>query len=96
ILTPKQFGNNLNKTQNFFQNYDPIGFNYWDYMEAWTKVFWFQNTQHRHSRLIYFKRKTNYIFPNWFYQWWDFFGPIPKILPSPTDEGYKLFQSKFN
>ncbi|MED6137082.1 hypothetical protein PIB30_061629 [Stylosanthes scabra] len=26
----------------------------------------------------------------------DFFGPIPEILPSPTDEGYKLFQSKFD
>ncbi|XLU98374.1 hypothetical protein S245_012714, partial [Arachis hypogaea] len=63
-LSPKQFGNNLNKIQKFSQNYDPIGFNYWDYMEAWTK--------------------------------WDFFGPIPEILPSPTDEGYKLFQSKFN
>ncbi|XLU65355.1 hypothetical protein S245_024564, partial [Arachis hypogaea] len=95
ILSPKQFGNNLNKIQKFSQNYDPIGFNYWDYIEAWTKIFWFQNTQHRHSWLIYFKRKINYIFPNWFYQWWDFFGPIPEILPSPMDEGYKLFQSKF-
>ncbi|XLS90149.1 hypothetical protein HN51_066157 [Arachis hypogaea] len=49
-------------------------------MEAWTKVFWFQNTQYRHSWLIYFKRKTNYFFQ----------------ISSTNDEGYKLFQSKFN
>ncbi|MED6152050.1 hypothetical protein PIB30_088249 [Stylosanthes scabra] len=65
-------------------------------MDAWTRIFWFQNIQYKHSWLIYFKRNSNYIFPNWFYQWWDFFGPIPEILPSPTDEGYKLFQSKFD
>ncbi|MED6142158.1 hypothetical protein PIB30_110926, partial [Stylosanthes scabra] len=67
-----------------------------DYMDAWTRIFWFQNIQYKHSWLIYFKRNSNYIFPNWFYQWWDFFGPIPEILPSPTDEGYKIFQSKFD
>ncbi|MED6177959.1 hypothetical protein PIB30_103068 [Stylosanthes scabra] len=31
-----------------------------------------------------------------FYQWWDFFGPIPEISPSPTNEGFKIFQSKFD
>ncbi|XLU24341.1 hypothetical protein S245_060407, partial [Arachis hypogaea] len=39
---------------------------------------------------------SNYVFPNWFYKCWDFFGPISEILPSATDEGYKLFQSSFD
>ncbi|QHO53323.1 uncharacterized protein DS421_2g46930 [Arachis hypogaea] len=46
------------------------------------------NNQNRHSWLIYFKKNTNYQFPNWFSQWWDYFGPLPEILPPPADEGY--------
>ncbi|QHO34730.1 uncharacterized protein DS421_9g269440 [Arachis hypogaea] len=35
-----------------------------------------------------FQENTNYQFPNWFSQWWDYFGPLPEILPPPADEGY--------
>ncbi|MED6125108.1 hypothetical protein PIB30_065484 [Stylosanthes scabra] len=67
-----------------------------DYVDAKARAFWFQNAQYKNSWLIYFKRTSNYVFPNWFYQWWDFFGPIPEILHSPTDEGFKIFRSKFD
>ncbi|MED6226961.1 hypothetical protein PIB30_108908, partial [Stylosanthes scabra] len=53
---------------------------------------WMLGLEHFASKMP----STNYVFPNWFYQWWDFFGPIPEILPSPTDEGFKIFQSKFD
>lgn len=96
VITPNQFGKNPNNLKKFSQNFDPIGYNYWDYIDAWSRVFWFQNKMNRHSWLIYFKRGVNYTFPNWFIQWWDFFGPIPQILPPPAEEGFKLFSKMYN
>ncbi|QHO56016.1 uncharacterized protein DS421_3g70070 [Arachis hypogaea] len=96
VLTPNQFGKNPNNTKKFSNPYDPIGYSYWDYVDAWTRVFWLQNNQNRHSWLIYFKKNTNYQFPNWFSQWWDYFGPLPEILPPPADEGFKIFTKKFD
>jgi len=61
--------------------FDPIGYNYWDYVQAWTHVFWKQNKAGKHSWLIYFKHGVNYTFLNWFLQWWDYFGPIQQIFP---------------
>nr|KYP60354.1 hypothetical protein KK1_022756 [Cajanus cajan] len=76
--------------------FDPIGYNYWDYIDAWNKTFWYQNKTNRHSWLIYFKRNVQYKFPSWFLQWWDFFGPIEEILPTPADEGFKIFKSMYD
>ncbi|KAJ1416576.1 polyprotein [Sesbania bispinosa] len=95
VLTPSQYGKNPNSITKFSQNFDPIGYNYWDYMDAWTRVFWQQNKNNRHSWLIYFKRNTQYNFPNWFLQWWDFFGPIEAILPSSVNEGLKQFYKMY-
>ena len=66
VLQPRHFINNLNEFKFFFEPFEPIGYTYWDYMDAWTKVFWHQNKKFKHSWLIYFKTNTNYNFPNWF------------------------------
>jgi len=71
VLSPSQYGKNPNVFKKFSKNFDPIGYNYWDYIDAWTRVFWYQNKTYRHSWLIYFKRNNKYNFPNWFLQWWD-------------------------
>ncbi|MFQ6646662.1 hypothetical protein Gotur_019164 [Gossypium turneri] len=44
------------------------------------------NNQHmRHSWLIYFKYDTQFKFPNWFQEWWnwinDYVSPQPRIKP---------------
>ena len=44
------------------ENFDPIGYNYWDYIDAWTRVFWYQNKTYHHSWIIYFKRNNKYNF----------------------------------
>ncbi|KAG4933899.1 hypothetical protein JHK87_047901 [Glycine soja] len=80
VLQPRHFGSDLNKGRKFSVPFDPVSYTYWDYVDAWTKVFWHQNTRFKHSWLIYFKTNTVYNFPNWFLQWWDFFGPIPEIF----------------
>ncbi|KAH1119404.1 hypothetical protein GLYMA_17G210600v4 [Glycine max] len=35
VLQPKQFGTNLNQPKNFSAPFDPIGYTYWDYVDAW-------------------------------------------------------------
>ena len=95
-MQPRQFGTNLNQTKFFFVPFDPIGYTYWDYMDACTKVLWHQNNKFKHSWLIYFKTNKIYNFPNWFLQWWDFFGPIPEIFPEQVQQGYAQFNKFHN
>uniref|UniRef100_A0A151UDZ8 Uncharacterized protein n=1 Tax=Cajanus cajan TaxID=3821 RepID=A0A151UDZ8_CAJCA len=90
VLTPSQFGQNPSTTWKFSMLFDPIGYNYWDYIDAWNKIFWYENKTNRHSRNVQYK------FPSWFLQWWDFFGPIEEILPTPADEGFKIFKSMYD
>jgi len=75
VLQPRHFGSNLNQPKKFSAPFDPVGYTYWDYNDAWTNVFWHENNKFKHSWLIYFKTNTIYNFPNWFLQWWNFFGP---------------------
>ena len=87
VLQPRHFGPDLNTGKKFSVPFDLVGYTYWDYVEAWTKVFWHQNVRFKHSWLIYFKTNIIYNFPNWFLQWWDFFGPIPEICSKQVQEG---------
>ena len=96
VLQPRHFGSDLNKGKRFSVPFDPVGYTYWDYVDAWTKVFWHQNTRFKHSWLIYFKTNTIYNFPNWFLQWWDFFGPIPEIFPETVQQGFAQFKKQYN
>uniref|UniRef100_A0A0R0I5Z7 DUF7746 domain-containing protein n=1 Tax=Glycine max TaxID=3847 RepID=A0A0R0I5Z7_SOYBN len=96
VLQPRHFGSDLNKGKRFSVPFDPVGYTYWDYVDAWTKVFWNQNTRFKHSWLIYFKTNTIYNFPNWFLQWWDFFGPIPEIFPETVQQGFAQFERQYN
>ena len=64
VLQPRHFGTNLNEYKKNAKPFDPIGYTYWDYMDAWTKYFWHQNNKYKHSWLIYFKTNTVHNFPN--------------------------------
>ena len=55
VLQPRQFGTNLNQPKKLFAPFDPIGYTYWDYVDAWMNVFWLQNNKFKHSWLIYFQ-----------------------------------------
>ena len=96
VLTPSQWGQDLNKQKFFGINYEPEGYNYWDYVDAWSNVFWDQNKSFKHTWFIYFKTKTKYQFPHWFVHWWTFFGPVPEILPPTVLQAFELFKQKFN
>jgi len=96
VLMPTSFGQNPNKTKNISQAFDPISYNYWDYVQAWTHIFWKQNNADKNSWLIYFKHGINYTFSNWFLQWWDYFGPIHQNFPLEVQEGFQVFNKRFN
>ncbi|KAL5127898.1 polyprotein [Glycine soja] len=96
VMQPRHYGSNLNQPKKFSAPFDPTGYNYWDYIDAWTNVFWHQNSKIKHSWLIYFKNNTVYNFPNWFLQWWNYFRPIPQIFPEEVQQGFQQFTKLFN
>ncbi|KAH1035051.1 hypothetical protein GYH30_055152 [Glycine max] len=96
LLQPRQFGPNLNEVKKFSVPFDPQGYTYWDYVDAWTNVFWHQNNKFKHSWLIYFKTNAAYNFPNWFLRWWDLFGQIPNIFLEQVQQGFAQFTKMFN
>ncbi|XP_057445578.1 uncharacterized protein LOC130737747 isoform X1 [Lotus japonicus] len=97
VLRPTDFGPNPNTYRKFSQNFDPIDFNYWDYIKAWEfTILGLQNKNFKHSWLIYFKWTNKYSFPIWFHSWWSFFGPTTEIFPPEVLEGYNLFLKHWN
>ena len=96
VMQPRHYGTNLNQPKKFFAPFDPAGYTYWDYIDAWTNVFWHQNNKYKHLWLIYFQNNTVYNFPNWFLQWWTYFGPIPQIFPEEVQQGFQQFNRLFN
>lgn len=96
VISPAEWGNDLNKITKFSQPFDPIGFNYWDYRSAWFNTFWYQNKKFSHSWLILFKNGVHYQFSQWFNSWWNYFGPIQEIFPQNVTIGFEYFSKKIN
>ncbi|KAG5619540.1 hypothetical protein H5410_004758 [Solanum commersonii] len=68
----------------------PTSFTYWDYINAFNKVLYYNNERHKHTWFIKVCAK---IFvepiPNWFLNWWSYHGPTTKILSDPFLKLYK-------
>ena len=64
VMQPRHYKSNLNQPKKFSAPFDPTGYTYWDYIDAWTNVFCHQNNKFKHSWLIYFKNNIVYNFPN--------------------------------
>ena len=83
ILLPKEWGLNPNGEKAIKVSEGKyIYFNYWDYVQAFTKAFYYQNPKNKHS--WFFSINPNIVaseIPNWFYEWWIKFGPSLEILP---------------
>ncbi|KAG5629659.1 hypothetical protein H5410_001376 [Solanum commersonii] len=62
----------------------------WDYINAFSKVLYYNNERHKHTWFIKVCAK---IFvdpiPNWFLNWWSYHGLTVKILPDPFLKLYK-------
>ena len=52
-------------------------YSYYDYMDAFKKVLFYQNKNFDHSWFLIFNKKFNSPIPSWFLKWWEMFGSIP-------------------
>ncbi|KDP32672.1 hypothetical protein JCGZ_13670 [Jatropha curcas] len=72
-------------------------YNYFDYKEAWEKVFCIQNRTTTHSWLVYFDQhiRTDLKIPNWFKKWWQSRGISEEIIPPDIISLYHYFKSHY-
>jgi hypothetical protein len=90
ILLPREWGLNPNgeKAIKIAEN-KYIYFNYWDYIQAFTQAFYYQNPKNKHS--WFFSINPEVVekpIPNWFFEWWIKFGPSLEILPKEVMDLY--------
>ncbi|KAG5606409.1 hypothetical protein H5410_027901 [Solanum commersonii] len=68
----------------------PTNYTYWDYINVFSRVLYYNNERHKHT---WFVKVCSKIFdepiPNWFLKWWSYHGPTIKILPDPFLKLYK-------
>ncbi|CAL5204552.1 unnamed protein product [Lathyrus oleraceus] len=83
ILLPREWGLNPNGEKAIrVAKGKYIYFNYWDYVQAFTQAFYYQNPKNKHSWFFSINPEMiNRPIPNWFYEWWTKFGPSLEILP---------------
>ncbi|WMV58632.1 hypothetical protein MTR67_052017 [Solanum verrucosum] len=90
IISIEDWGISSMKERQISLNKIPTNFTYWDYINAFSKVFYYNNERHKHTWFIKVCAK---IFvdpiPNWFLNWWSYHGPTVKILPDPFLKLYK-------
>lgn len=99
ILGPREWGFELNKPR--LIQATGISFTYWDYIQAWSYAFYYQNPIRNHTWFFSINPKiiTNpssrtpaSAFPSWFVRWWDKFGPCIDILPDELQQQFTTWQ----
>ncbi|KAG5579482.1 hypothetical protein H5410_050109 [Solanum commersonii] len=90
IISIEDWGISSMKERQISLNKIPTNFTYWDYINAFSKVLYYNNERHKH---IWFIKVCAKIFvnpiSNWFLNWWSYHGPTVKILPDPFLKLYK-------
>ena len=71
-------------------------YSYYDNMDAFEKILFFQNKNYDHSWFIMFHKKFRSTIPSWFLKWWEMFGPIPQIFLEPLQDALRYFSSRYN
>ncbi|KAK9714055.1 hypothetical protein RND81_06G068500 [Saponaria officinalis] len=70
-----------------------IKYNYWDYIQAFDKVFLYENDKRSHTWFIKFSSDVyNNDLPTWFLNWWSFYGTSAEILPPILKELFDKWQ----
>ena len=54
-----------------------LQYSYYDYMDAFEKVLFYQNKNFDHSWFLMFDKKFSSPVPSWFLKWWEMFRSIP-------------------
>ena len=95
VISEKDWGDHPSSFRKLDGNFG-VHFNYYDYIDAWSKFMLYQTAVMDHSWFITFdKEHTCGILPVWFSQWWSRFGLIPDVLPLNLIESFELFKTVF-
>nr|XP_009630211.1 uncharacterized protein LOC104120188 [Nicotiana tomentosiformis] len=90
LISVEDWGISTMKERQISLNKSRMNFTYWDYIQAFDKVLYYNNDRHKHTWFIKVCAK---IFvepiPNWFLNWWSYHNPTVKILPDPFLMLYK-------
>ncbi|KAG5594632.1 hypothetical protein H5410_035864 [Solanum commersonii] len=90
IISIEEWGISSMKERQMSFNKVPTSFTYWDYINAFSKVLYYNNERQKHT---WFLKVCAKIFahplPNWFINWWSYHGPTAKILLEPFLKLYK-------
>lgn len=92
VLTPSTWKQGMFVGRKFSQPFKPSAYNYRDYVKAWYVVFWLN--PYNHSWFVTFcKQAYKMHFPNWFQNWWMYFGLFEEIFPVEIQRSFHLFQN---
>ena len=69
-------------------------YSYYDYIDAFKKVLFYQNKNFDHSWFLMFDKKFSSTIPTWFLKWWEIFESVPQIFPEPFQEALRYFSSR--
>ena len=70
-------------------------YSYYDYMDAFEKVLFYQNKNFDHSWFLMFDTKFSSLIPSWFLKWWEMFRSVPQIFLEPLQDAFRYFSSRF-
>ena len=91
MLTHKTWGQSPDTHKIFSENFRPKSYDYYDYMDAWYFTFYFRPFDHSWFFHWGDEIKNENDFPNWFQEWWLFFGATQDILCPQIKEGFSYF-----
>jgi hypothetical protein len=95
VISKKEWGDHPNSFRRLTGDFG-VHFNYYNYVDAWSKFFLYQTNLMDHSWFISFDKDHSCgILPVWFANWWSHFGLIPDILPLNLIESFELFKTCF-
>ncbi|WMV37067.1 hypothetical protein MTR67_030452 [Solanum verrucosum] len=90
IISIEEWGISSMKERQMSFNKVPTSFTYWDYINAFSKVLYYNNERHKHTWFLKVCAKIfSHPLPNWFINWWSYHGPTAKILSEPFLKLYK-------
>ena len=92
IIYELECGQSTITHKTFSQNFKPATYDYYDYMDAWFSIFLFRPFDH--SWFFRWNNKIQIFFPNWFQEWWLYFGTIPTILYPQIKSSFDYFKEQ--
>lgn len=86
ILTPEEWGMSPFRTREFIiSKYENISYNYYDYIDAFSRVLYYENSKKTHSWWIKFNPEILKVnrYPEWIKNWWNLVGPPIDMFKEP-------------